>query len=101
MTLHSALFAVLLSLALSRDAFTQAEGSRGTKESWPLGCPVSSRSVCEHVPGSSPASLSSWDRDSLFFFFNGSIIIPVSYSLCSRFTDGLLWELSPAGKTRP
>lgn len=36
-----------------------------------------------------------------FFFFNGSIIIPVSYSLCSRFTDGLLWELSPAGKTWP
>lgn len=67
MTLHSALFAVLLSLALSRDAFTQAEGSRGTKEPWPLGCPVSSRSVCEHDPGSSPASHSSWDRDSLFF----------------------------------
>lgn len=65
---------------------------------WDALCPAG---LCVNMSQAQVLLLTAAGTGILFFFFNGSIIIPVSYSLCSRFTDGLLWELSPAGKTRP
>lgn len=79
-TLHGALFAVLLLLALSRDAFARAAGSISTKESWPLGCPVS---VWERAPGSSPrASPSSWGEEP--FGLLESIPVPADWAQGSQ-----------------